>query len=60
MLIKELFSPKNVELISPEIRAFFRELCQSDWVREFGDVDYNEYQERMSDIEFELLNAPTE
>lgn len=60
MLIKELFSPKNEELISDEVRSFFRALCESDWVKQNGEMDYEQYQETMSDIEFELLNAEKE
>lgn len=57
MLIRELFSPRNEELISPEVRSFFRKLCSSDWVKCNKDVDYEEYQSRIAEQEAEALNA---
>ncbi|MEI2780916.1 MAG: hypothetical protein V9H25_06495 [Candidatus Competibacter sp.] len=55
MLVKDIFTPLNQELLSDEIRSWFRELCESDWVKCNKDVDWDEYQERMA--EEELANA---
>lgn len=58
--IKELFSRANADKLSDELQPIFIDLCQSEWVREWGDWDWEEYKDVMSDIDYELANADEE
>lgn len=44
MLIKNLFDPLNQPAdISNEVREFFLKVCESDFVQEFGEMDFEDY-----------------